>query len=286
MIKSILVPATGDEADLATFAAALGVAREFSAHIEFLHVHPNAVETAVAMTSDASGGILLGGLIEQLEQDAREREAKTRRMFDEFCARESLAISETHADPPSGPTAQWHVENGDEARWMTEYGLAADLIVARRGAEDEVAARSVLEAALLETGRPLLISGAAMPAASFATVAIAWKATPQAARAVAAAMPFIVRAKKVIVMTVEEGRGTDDADRLVRNLAWHGCHASAERLTANARDGAETLLEAAKGRAGLLVMGGYGHSRLREWVFGGFTQRVLADAPLPVLMAH
>jgi nucleotide-binding universal stress UspA family protein len=285
MIKSILVPATGDEADLATFAAAIGVAREFSAHIEFLHVHLNAVETA-AMTSDASGGMLLGGLIEQLEKDAREREAKAKRMFDEFCARESLAISETPTDQPRGPTAQWHVETGDEARWITEYGLAADLIIARRGTEDEVAARLVLEAALLDTGRPLLISGAAMPAVSFATVAIAWKATPQAGRAVAAAMPFIVRAKEVIVLTVEEGQGTDDADRLVRNLIWHGCHASAERLTANGRDGAETLLEAAKGRAGLLVMGGYGHSRLREWVFGGFTQRVLAEASLPVLMAH
>ncbi len=286
MIRSILVPATGDEADLATFAAALGVAREFSAHIEFLHVHLNAVETAVAMTSDPSGGMLLGGLIEQLEQDAREREAKARRMFDEFCARESLAISETPADQPSGPTAQWHVETGDEARSITQYGIAADLIVARRGTEDEVTARSVLEAALLNTGRPLLIPSAVMPTASFAAVAIAWKATPQAARAVAGAMPFIARAKEVIVMAVEEGQGTDDADRLVRNLAWHGCHASAERLTANGRDGAEVLLDAAKGRAGLLVMGGYGHSRLREWVFGGFTQRVLADAPLPVLMAH
>lgn len=286
MIKSILVPATGDQADLATFATALSVAREFSAHIEFLHVHLNAVETAVAMTSDASGGMLLGGLIEQLEQDARAREAKAKRMFDEFCARENLAISEFPADQPKWPTAQWHVETGDEARSITEYGMAADLIVARRGAEDEVAARLVLEAALLYTGRPLLIPSAMTPAPSFATIAVAWKATPQAARAVAAAMPFFVRAKEVIVMTVEEGRGTDDSDRLVRNLAWHGCHASAERLTANGRDGAEALLDAAKQKAGLLVMGGYGHSRLREWVFGGFTQRVLADAPLPVLMAH
>ena len=250
MIRSILVPATGDEADLATFATALGVAREFSAHIEFLHVHLNAVETAVAMTSDPSSDMFLGGIIEQLERDAREREAKAKCMFDEFCARESLTISGTPADQARGPTAQWHVETGDEARSITQYGMAADLIVARRGAEDEVAARSVLEAALLDTGRPLLIPSAAMPAPPFATVAIAWKATPQAARAVAAAMPFIARAKEVIVMAVEEGQGTDDADRLVRNLAWHGCHASAERLTANGRDGAEALLEAAKEEPG------------------------------------
>jgi nucleotide-binding universal stress UspA family protein len=288
MIKSILVPATGDQADLATFAAALGVAREFSAHIEFLHVHLDAVATAVAMTSDAAGGVLLEGIIEQLERDAREREAKAKRMFDEFCARESLAILEIPEDQARGkPTAQWHVETGDEARSIEAYGMAADLIVAARGADDEVTARLVLEAALLDTGRPLLIPGAAVPAPAFGgTVAIAWKATPQAARAVAAAMPFIARAERVIVMTVEEGQASDGADRLVRNLAWHGCRATAEILTRKGEDAVETLLAAAKERTGLLVMGGYGHSRLREWIFGGFTQRVLADAPLPVLMAH
>ena len=105
--------------------------------------------------------------------------------------------------------------------------------------------------------------------------------------AVTASLPFIARARHVVVMTVEEGgRSEDQPDRLVDNLGWHGCRVTAERIAAEGREPADALLAAAQGRAGLLVMGGYGHGRLREWVFGGFTQRVLADAPLPVLMAH
>jgi nucleotide-binding universal stress UspA family protein len=99
-------------------------------------------------------------------------------------------------------------------------------------------------------------------------------------------MPFLARATEIVVMTVKEEEGRrDDADRLVRSLAWHGFAATAEWLTPGPHGTAETLLAAAGAKAGLLVLGGYGHSRLREWVFGGFTQHVLADAPLPVQSA-
>jgi nucleotide-binding universal stress UspA family protein len=118
------------------------------------------------------------------------------------------------------------------------------------------------------------------------SIAIAWKPTPQAARAIAAAMPFLKRATDITVLTVEEAAASEGFNRLTRYLSWHGCRASAEILRVEGGDAVGTLLSAAEERAGLLVMGGYGHSRLREWIFGGFTERVLADAPLPVLMAH
>lgn len=289
MIRTILVPAVGDPRDLAVFASALGIARKFSAHMDVLHVCLDAVDIAVKMTSDGSGGgVLIEGLINQLERDARERETKAKRLFDEFCARESLSLVDApSAQPRAQPSVGWHVETGDEALWMSTYGMAADLIVAGRGEEDEITARAVVEAVLLETGRPLLIPNAvaAVPPIG-GTVVIAWKPTPQAARAVAAAMPFITLAKNVVVMTVEEGSTPSDTDRLVHNLAWHGCSATAEILHADGQHPVEALIEAVKEKAGLLVMGGYGHSRLREWVFGGFTQRVLADAPVSVLMTH
>lgn len=288
MIKTILVPATGNDTDLLLFRTALQIARQFGAHIDVLHVRLDPVEVAVAMAAEPGGGVLLEGVIEQLEKDAATREAKSKRVFKNFSAREKLALLDApRADAKPSASAQWHVETGDEARWMTRCGLAADLIIAGRDENSGGTARSVLESALLETGRPLLIPGGAAPATVIGgTVAIGWKPTPQAARAVAAAMPFLAHAKKVIVMTVEEGDGSADADRLVRNLAWHGFAASAERLASGGRDAAEILLSAAAEKASLLVMGGYGHSRVREWVFGGFTQLVLEQAPLPVLMAH
>ena len=98
---------------------------------------------------------------------------------------------------------------------MADYGIAADLIVARRGTDEECAARSTLEAALLETGRPVLIPAASTMPATFERIAIAWKPTPQAARAVALAMPFLRRAKEIIVVTVEE-----EADARTMPTGW------------------------------------------------------------------
>jgi nucleotide-binding universal stress UspA family protein len=289
MIKTVLVPSIGDEDGLVSFSAALSVARELGAHIDVLHVRLDPVDTAAAMSWGIDASPLIGDLIETLDRDAREREARARQLFDEFCAREGLMISSAPlpSASPSAASAEWHTETGDEARSMVAYGLAADLIVAPRANSDQVTRRMVLEAVLLETGRPLLIPSPATPSMAFpSTVAIAWKPTPQAARAVSAAMPFLARAKDIVVMTVEEGDGTPDADRLIRNLGWHGLQATVERLVPNGIEPAGTLLNAAARKAELLVMGGYGHSRVREWVFGGFTQQALADAAIPVLMAH
>jgi nucleotide-binding universal stress UspA family protein len=288
VIKTILVPSTGAGTDIATFAAALRVAQVFAAHIDALHVRIDAVEIAVATMTDGGGAALTEGLVEQLDQDARERAAKAQGIFADFCGRERLSITAAPSKASALPSAQWHDETGDQPRWMAQYGLAADLIVAPRSTADDSTARSTLEAVLIETGRPLLIPSTCSPPVEMSEkIAIAWKPTRQTARAVAAAMPFLVRAKEIVVMTVQEEEGRDDdADRLIRNLEWHGLKAVAQRLTPDARGAPEILLAAATGKVGLLVMGGYGHSRLREWVFGGFTQQLLVDAPMPVLMVH
>ena len=290
MIKTILVPGTGNETDPATFAAALATARLFAAHIHVLHVRLDPIEAVVAMTTEGAGGVgLMQGLIDDLDRDAGEHEAQARRLFNEFCAREGLSLMDVPAHANGKPSAQWHVEIGQEPRWMAAYGMTADLVVCSRGVRgDDAVARTTLEALLLETGRPLLIPSVSAPKVTMADrIAIAWKPTPQAARAVAFAMPFLGRAKEIVVMTVEEEEGRrDEADRLVRSLAWHGLSAVAQNIKPDAGSAAETLLAAVADRAGLLVMGGYGHSRVREWVFGGFTQRMLVDAPVPVFMAH
>jgi nucleotide-binding universal stress UspA family protein len=292
MIKTILTAATGNDGDSAVFAAALAIARPFGAHLDVLHVRLDAASVAMAMATDAGSGAMTAGLIERLEQDAKEREAKAQAIFARFCNEAGLAIADAPGDGRgSAPSAEWHVETGEEPRWMASYGIAADLIVAPRSRGDEVSERSILEAVLLQTGRPLLIPAATAMPANIERIAIAWKATPQAARAVALAMPFLARARQIVVLTIDEhpepgAEQAAEADRLLRNLAWHGFAARSERLQPSAGGAAATLLAAARERADLLVMGGYGHSRLREWVFGGFSQQVLADAPLPVLIAH
>lgn len=288
MIKTILVRANGDESTAVAYRAACSVARLFDAHLDALHVRVDPRETAVAMSTEGAGGLLLPGIIDRLERDAAEREVKARARFTAFCVGEGLSLLGDPDMNAPGPSATFHVETGQDARWMSTYGLTSDLAVVSRGVPGEdAAARSTLEALLLETGRPVLIPAAA-PARDFAArIAIAWKATPQAGRAVAFAIPFLAHASEITILSVEEEDGRhDDAARLVRYLGWHGIAAQTERLTPGSEGGGATLLATAKAKNALLVMGGYGHTRLREWVFGGFTQSALDHAEVPVLMAH
>jgi len=287
MIKNILVPATGSDRDNAVFASALTVARAFAAHLDFLHVRPDAAAAAVAMASDGGGATMIGGLIDRLEEEASQREEKAKQSFQGFCEHEGLALRESPSDQ-QGASARWLREIGAEPYWIAEYGRAADLLVIGRPGRGEGVLLDTIEGALIDSGRPLLIPPAAPLTAVPETVAIAWKASPQAARALTAASPFLSMAKQIVVLTVAEDQRApeEEADRLMAGLRWHGIPASVRHLRPEAHSAPDTLLSAASEHAALLVMGGYGHSRLREWVFGGFTLRVLRDADMPVLMAH
>src|SRR5262249_37078450 len=95
-------------------------------------------------------------------------------------------------------------------------------------------------------------------------------------------------AKEIVIITVAEDQRApaEEADRLMAGLRWHGAPVSVRRLQPNGQRPADTLLAAAREYAAVLVMGGHGHSRLREWIFGGFTLHVLRGCEVPVLIAH
>jgi nucleotide-binding universal stress UspA family protein len=285
MIKTILVPSTGRDTDNAVFASALAVARPFAAHLDVLHVRVDAAAMAVTMAAEAGGATMVGGLINQIEAEAAQREEAAKQLFERFCEREGLAIGDTPPGP-SGPPAHWVRQIGAEPDWVTEYGRAADLLVIGRPPDGD--SLDTIEGALLESGRPVLIPTAAPLAALPETMVIAWKAAPEAARAVTAAMPFLAIAKQIQILTVAEEQGVSDeeAARLVTNLRRHGLQVSARHLQPDPSGAADTLLTAAGEQAALVVMGAYGHSRLREWIFGGFTRHVLRGAEVPVLMMH
>ncbi|HEY3910807.1 MAG TPA: universal stress protein [Stellaceae bacterium] len=293
MIKTILVPATGSAADAAVFASALSVARRFDAHLDFLHVRVDATTVATTMASDGGGAAMVGGLVERLDEEVSRREQRARRLFEQFCEREGLVISNSPPQGsmarPRGPSAQWTMRIGAEAYCVAEHGRATDLMVIGRSEDGEGVAPETIEAALLDSGRPVLIPGAAPMAALPQTVVIAWKATREAAHAVTAALPFLDVAKHVEVLTVAEepDLSSEEGSQLIANLRWRGLSVSGGRLQPDGRSPADTLLAAAAERRALLVMGGYGHSRLREWIFGGFTQHVLqTPSASPVLIAH
>ncbi|MBN8890362.1 MAG: hypothetical protein BGP12_14875 [Rhodospirillales bacterium 70-18] len=288
MYKHILVPATGAASDAAVYDTALQAARLAGAHLEFLHVKLDTTDVLMAMTSGGlGGGDVVQEVLDKMDAEAKVTERKAWEQFGALCQREGIVAGAV--GPADGVSAEMAVETGQEAQWLAEYGRFADLVVVGRTREGGDVDMEVLEAALMDTGRPLLIAAAHPPKALPGTVVIAWKDTPEAARAVSAAMPFIDRADRVVILSVTEDDAAKDAscERLRRSLRWHNANTEIQQLARDGRPAVEVLLAAAtQQQASLLVMGGYSHSRLREVVFGGFTQHVLRGADLPVLMAH
>lgn len=288
MFRYILVPAAGSQTHDAVFRTALTLARQSGGHLGFMHVQPDVLQLVSSVpATDFGGGAGIGTMIDQLQQDVDSCRDRAKEAVLAFCAREHVALTET---PCSGaPSATFRVETGEETRLLPKYARAADLTVLGRARDGEAVAMDVLESVLLDSGRPLVIAPA-QPVEQIGThIAIAWKDTPEAARAVASAMPLLRKAASVTIVMVQEHPDDDsDAGRALRStLLWHNPATTVRAIPAADHEPAELLLEVVQeSHADLLVMGGYSHSRMREAVFGGFTRRMLRSAPLPVLITH
>jgi nucleotide-binding universal stress UspA family protein len=193
-------------------------------------------------------------------------------------------------------TAEWRKITGPMARVIGAEARTADLTLLSRPT-DRFADLEILEGALLESGRPVLLRGGDM--ADLNSVAIAWDGSLAAARAVAGAQDFIRRAGMVTILVVDDdaedvptalvaGHPHPRSEHLAKHLAWHGVSALVLEVKREGRSVGEALAATAMDmKAGLLVMGGYGHSRHREIVLGGTTRHML-NHPIdcPVLLAH
>lgn len=288
MYKYLLVPATGSSTDAVVFETAFRVAQPFASHIEFLHVRADVTGVVVSLsTGGIGGGGAVQGVVEQLEAESRAIEAAARAGVVAFCAAHAIALGS--GAPADALSAEFTVEVGSDAQWVAECGRFADLVVLGRAQPGQESAAEVLETALMDTGRPLLIAARVAPENLLGTIVIAWKDTPEAARAVVAAMPLLERAAKVLILTVnEEDKAVKaDCERLRHALGWHTRNLELRCLSRGRRRPVDVLLEeATRENAGLIVMGGYSHSRLHEVVFGGFTSQILAGIDIPVLIAH
>jgi len=288
MPKIVLLPISGATADAEVFAAALTIGKLFDSHFVALHVRPD-VRRDIAGLAASDGGMAAGidTMMSQMEADADAREKSASESWHAFCSQNDIAIADAPKD--KGVTSEWASEIGTEADWVAEYGRTADLIIVGRGEESWGPDYVLMEAALMDTGKPVLVAPKSVGAPVDGVIGIAWKDTREAGAAVRAAMPFLRKARHVTVFVVPESDEDSDKShlRLVRMLRWHNANVTIQALRKGDSAPVAVLLEAAaQAGCGLLVMGGYGHTRLREAVFGGFTRAVLEAAPLPVLMAH
>ena len=183
----------------------------------------------------------------------------------------------------TGRNSVWREAEGEAGRLLAGAAHCADLVVAAKRELSALEASSVVEELTLAAGVPVLMLPPDASEAFFRTVVVGWNGSREAARAVHEGLPFLRAAERVILLAIGEA-AADSVDAGAAMLRRHGATVEPHRIGASDGDAGEVLLaQAAAHDADLLVMGAYGHSRLRELVFGGATRHVLREASLPVL---
>lgn len=190
-----------------------------------------------------------------------------------------------------------NAEGAFDTEWRASYagpithlvGLArsADLVViGPDGPDGPVPLGVPIGPVLMEAGRPVLVVPPAIDSLRASRIVVAWKDTVEARRAVSGALGFIRHADQVFVATVGDGSGAENAEEVAAYLARHGAAVTTHLLQDRRGAGEEILDFSRRQDADLVVTGAYGHSRLREWAFGGVTRDLLTRSPVCCLMSH
>ena len=282
-MKAILVPFEESDVVNSVLGTACLAAQRFGSYVEGVYVQP-----ALPAIASADGfGIVTPAFVEKYEQEDRARISDAEQFFNDFMQARGIAIGESD-ETFDVPSAAWQ-NVGPSDDYVGHCGRLFDLIVVGRPVHGATTpTMHTLEAALFETGRPILIAPPSAPVTLGETIAIAWNGSTETARTVAFAMPILQKAKKVVVLTIEDAMvpgpmGTE----VVKHLNRNGIEASAVVRAAGKRSLGEAMLEeSAQQGADLVVKGAYTNSRLRQMIFGGATSHILAYTELPVLMAH
>jgi nucleotide-binding universal stress UspA family protein len=218
--------------------------------------------------------------------------------FDELIdvGRKQIALEKRHGKQWQQKTAKTFPKVKTElvaaegliAPCVASQAKLADFTVLPGIGEEEVVFWAVVrDAALFQSGRPVLIVPERAKTPIGETVVLAWKDTAEAVRAVKAAEPFLNEAKRIRLVSVAEEDGKDEtAAGMADYLTSAGLRIELVRPASKGRDVGEVLLKSAAGKGSLLVMGAYGRWRWQEWVFGGATHYVLRHTTIPVLMTH
>ena len=281
-MKTILVPFYDDDIAQSALETSWLVAERFASYVEGLFV------MRPPQIFDGEGIALAGSYMTQLKEEERRLAESARERF--LSAIEARGVPHVEVSTPSDKvSAGWRETEGLEGQVVGDYGRLFDLIVIGRNFGQPWIDWSVMcEAALFETGRPVLVTSTKVPASLGERVVVAWNGSTETARCIALAMPFLQSAAAVTVLTVEGWQVPGPSgDQIAAHLARNGIKAMAKNVATDGHSVGEKILEeTAAGGADLLVKGAYTHSRLRQLVFGGATRHLLGNTPIPIFMAH
>lgn len=297
-IKSILCIFSGTEKELAALHTAFSLAETYSAKVRILHISP----TPSSYVGVYGEGVIESSyLIAAIEKEIKERLERAQQFTTSCATFHNIPLNKKDTAVKNNKTnsaaLEFIHETGEPADIVARYGRVNDIVVVSRGGNDPSAVYdSAIISALFETARPVLLPPAnndgklANIKWQYKNIAIAWDGGMEAARGLYNSFPFLERADKVHLLTV---RGNREASNLeteevaIEYLRSHNIHATGIIVAAGNRPPAEALLARAKElESDLLVMGAYGHSRLREMVLGGITDYVLENAEIPLLLSH
>jgi nucleotide-binding universal stress UspA family protein len=287
-IRVVLIPLFGSESDSFCLRSGLAVAQRFGAHAEGLFVRVDPADVIPAIGEGVSPAVVMQ-LTQAAAAEMERQSAAARGAFEVAFEESGIALADSPGQGAAA-SARWIGLTGHRDEMIPRRARVSDLtVLARPHEEAPPELNAVLEATLFGAGRPLLIVPPGGAREFGRTIAIAWNGGTEAARAVGWALPFLDEAGAVHCLTAQTRRTKADvAADLTDYLAWRGIACERHAVAAEEREpaGAALLRIASEIGADLLVMGGYGRTRLSELVLGGVTRHVLAEAELPVLISH
>ena len=287
-IKTILACVSSGDSGKNILETAWRIGSQFDSHIEVLHVRADP-RGLVPYTGEGMDGSMIEEIMEVTEREGGERSLAAKKMFETFCQENSsLSVAETPGGS-GGPTICWREENGREDEIVAIRGRLFDITVVGRPVRDAALPSPItLEAALLDTGRPIVIAPPVMPAKTGIHVAVAWESSPEATRALSAAIPILEKAEKVTLLSADpvEPPSIPPAEGVAR-LAWSGIDASVVTFDVTQEEiGAAYLKHAQQISADMLVKGAYARSRVRQMILGGRTRHIISHTEIPVFLSH
>lgn len=278
MLKDILVNLSVTEERDPACDYALSVANAFNAYLEGVAVAYDPAIPAIA------GGceVMPPGWIEEERRRVAERAKVAVAKFEAAAWREGLSAESRVLDATVGKAP--HL--------FAQIARGFDLSLVRQNDPEQPGyENSIITAALFDSGRPVLIVPYIQTGGlRLNRIMLCWDASRNAARAIADALPFLTRGKAIELVTVVSAKAKSDEMRevdIARHLARHHIKVEVEKIIAADSDVPNAILShAADTSADFIVMGGYGHSRLREFVLGGATRGILGTMTVPTLMSH
>lgn len=287
--RSILAVVDGAKGSRDVVNTALELGRRFDAATALLQILPPETHSVLPLVETGSSTLVVD-IIDELKRTNAERRQNFDALYEETVLDPGISTIDPSALTSASRFAVAKISiTGHENREIASRGRLFDLVVIARPDKDSGGVESAaLEAAMLETARPLLVTCPYPRPLIGGHVTIAWDGSREAAQSIRNALPILQAARTVdVIHVIQESSANTDPDDIRKYLLLHGIHATAHRLPAAPEGIGATLLEAARtnGHA-LLVMGAYGTGAAVEYMFGGVTRDVLSAMDVPLLLSH